>query len=148
MNTKEINTKKICSFYANDVHLGIMILPFIDKKLEQNQKIYIVNETNLENNISNVIKKMNLKNEKKQSILSLEWNNNKNEIDKINKEKSNATIFIIGSQKFNDENNIKIKEKQNLEIINCYNIDEISDSTQLKNKHDKILNSMGVKEFA
>lgn len=148
MNTKDMEKERICCFYASNMHLEIMILPYINSKLEKNEEIYLVNEDDLEETVKNVIEKINLKEEKKQKILKLNWNKNDTDLIKeINNENENALVIINGSEKFNNKIEEKIDVKNNLEIVNCYNIEEIEDIEEIKNKYTKVLNSVGIKEF-
>lgn len=40
--TNDKNIKKVCSFYASDFHLEMIILPYISDKIRENKKIKIV----------------------------------------------------------------------------------------------------------
>lgn len=148
MNTKDVEEEKICCFYASKIHLEIMILPYISNKLEKNREIYLINEEDLEETIKNVIEKINLKEEKKQKILKLNWNKSDAALIKeINNKNEDAIIIINGSEKFNKKTEEKINQKNNIQILNCYNIEEIQDIDEIKNKYTKVLNSAGIKEF-
>lgn len=148
MNTKDIAKERICGFYASDIHFEIMILPYINKKLEQKEKIYLINDKNLEESINKVIDKMNLEENKKKNILKLGWDNqNDKKIKQINEENGKVTIIINGSDTFNRAVNNKIKIKENFKMINCYNLEETEDIETIKSNYTKIINSSGIKEF-
>ena len=45
MFTKENNYEKICSFYASDYHLEMIMIPYINRKIEEQVDIEIIKET-------------------------------------------------------------------------------------------------------
>ena len=74
---KEENTKeKICAFYASDYHFEMISLPYINKKMEENNDVVILTENDLEETMQTFLSKINLKEEKKEKILKLNWKNN------------------------------------------------------------------------
>ena len=140
--------KKTCCFYVNEIHLEIMILPYIDKKIEEKEKIYLINETNLNESVNNVINKINLEEVKKEKILKLEWNNeNFQKLQEIEVEKEKAIVFVNGSEEFNKKINEQISKKSELEIVNCYNLFETHNVEDIKNNYNQIINTTGIKEF-
>lgn len=148
MNTKESSNETICGFYASEFHLEMMILPYINKNIEENKKIYLINEKNLNESVKNVISKINLDESRKQNILNLGWDDkNDKKIKQINQENEKTTIIINGSDNFNKKINSQIEFKENFEIINCYNLEETNDIEIIKNNYRKIINSSGIKEF-
>lgn len=139
-----INKKveKICSFYASDFHLEMMLLPYINKGIDEKQKIKIVTEKNLENSMKILVSKVNLNDDKREEILNLGWN--KSEIGEIN---NSSNIILVGTQDFIDNKHKEIMEKQfdNAKIIDCYNIEEVNGNMQnIINQHDKSLNTLGI----
>lgn len=148
MNTKDIENERICCFYASDIHLEIMILPYIHSKLEKNEEIYLVNEEDLKQTVEQVIERINIKEKDKKRILKLKWDsNNIDLIEEINNKNDNAVVIINGSEKFNKSVEEKLVLKGNLKILNCYNIEKIDNINNIKNKYTKVLNSVGIKEF-
>lgn len=151
MITKESETKKICSFYASEFHLEMIILPYINKELEKNKKIYIITEENLRNSIEVLISKINLEENRKQKILDLDWNNNyidklENIIKKSNEEE--YTIIVNGREEFIKEVNKTIESKNNINIVNCYKIEEIQDHMKdIVQNHSEVLNTLGIKKI-
>ncbi len=151
MITKESETKKICSFYASEFHLEMIILPYINKQLEKNKKIYIVTEENLRNSIEILMSKINLEETRKQKILSLDWNNNYiNKLENI-MQKSNEEEYIIivnGKEEFIKEINKTIESKNNINIVNCYRIEEIQNHMKdIVQNHSEMLNTLGIKKI-
>ena len=68
--------EKLCSFYVSDWHLATMLLPYINKKVDEKVEVIAILETNLKENIKVLLNKLNLKNMEK--------------IDKIDFDKTNA----------------------------------------------------------
>lgn len=148
MNTKEIDKKETCSFYANEIHLEIMILPYINQQIEKNTEVYLINEENLDESIFNVIQKTNLDNKKKKEILKLDWKNtNDGKIKEIKSKTNQGVVLVTGSQGFNEKINKDLKNKNNFEIINCYNLNKTENIEKIKENCSKILNTTGMKEF-
>lgn len=160
MNTQEEFLTKICSFYISDWHLVTMLLPYINKKLNEGVKIATVLEKDIRENVKTLLERLNLKVENESRILDINWNkistnknfNIKNLFSNINNE---VIIIVNGKREFieNANNNlIKYIEsnsiKQNIKIINCYEIVEFDGSiTDILDRHDKILNTSGEKEI-
>ena len=160
MNFKKETKEKICTFYTSDYHFEMISLPYIEKNIEENKKIFILTENNLENTINKLISNINLNEEKKKKILDINWrNDNSNkkieEISKkINKE-NDIVIFIKGREKYIEEiNNIfenflnNSSEINNTKIIDCYDLEEISEKMdKVLDKYSKILDIKGEKNF-
>ena len=47
MITKENKIQKSCCFYASDYHLEMIILPYINKKIDEKAQVTIITEKNL-----------------------------------------------------------------------------------------------------
>ena len=70
--SKNLKTKeKTCSIYASDYHFEMIILPYIEKNIEENKEIIIFTENNLEETINTLVSKTNLKDDKKKKILRI-----------------------------------------------------------------------------
>jgi hypothetical protein len=155
MITKENKEEKICSFYASDFHLEMIILPYINKKLEKNKKVIVVTEENLTDSIKILISKVNLEESRKRKLLNINWDNNY--IEKIEKIKENIksnqemSIIINGKEEFVEKiNNIISEEKTEkiIDIVDCYRIEDIKDHMQeIAAKHEKVLNTLGIQEI-
>ena len=65
MTVNKETTEKKCCFYASDFHLEVTIVPYINKKMEENKNIVIITQNKLEESIKILISRMNLKNKKK-----------------------------------------------------------------------------------
>jgi len=149
-NTKE----SICAFYASDYHFEMISLPYINEKIEKKGEIVILTENNLEKTIKTLLEKTNLNEEKKKEILKINWQNNdlqklkaiKTKID----EGKNITIFIKGKKNYihNVNQNIEkwISKNKKVEIIDCYDIEEIGeDFEQIIETYQEVLKTSGKK---
>ena len=158
------NIEKICSFYVSDWHLVTMLLPYINKQINEKANIITILENDIEENIKTLIKRLNLKNEEK--ILNLNWKKTNgikySEIERklkdLKKEQILNVVFINGKkeyidmtnknvEKFLSENKNKYKNI-NIKIINCFEVSEFNINMQeILHNHDKILNTSGEKEI-
>ena len=147
MNKMIVNSSKIekmCSFYVSDFHLEMILVPYISEKIENKEDIKIITEKNLQDTIEVLISKMNLEEDKKQKILNLGWNKENEDI----KEKSN--VIVIGTEDYIKQKNEEIKEMNisNLNIIDCYNFEEIKgEMNEIISQYDKSLNTLGFNKF-
>lgn len=151
--------EKICSFYVNDWHLTVMLLPYIKKEVEKNSQIITFLEENLEENIFSLISRLNFEEEINKRIKEINWKSNKvlkyTDITKsIKKGKNTTTILISGKREYIERVNkslekyIKNNEKLNIKIINCYEVSGFNKNIKdVLNEHDKILNTAGEKNI-
>ena len=134
--------EKIYSFYVSDYHLEMILLPFINNKIENNKKVIIETEYYLEESLKVVLERNNIKQENKNKILNLGWNlNEKRELE----DKSN--IIIIGNKEYIKNINYKIKENKfgDVTIVDCYKFEDLEgDINQIKNTYDFNLNTYGI----
>ena len=154
--------EKICSFYVSDWHLVTMLLPYINKQINEKANIITVLEKDIEENIETLIDKLNLKNREK--ILKINWKKSngikyseiKNKMkEKVIEDKLNI-IFINGNKSYMDitnknvekslqENSKKYKEI-NIKIINCFEVGDFNTNIiDILSEHTKILNTSGEK---
>lgn len=156
MNKNQKTKEKLCAFYASDYHFEMMSLPYIDKKIDEKDEIVILTENNLENTIETLLSKMNLRKQRKEEILNIDWKNN--DLDKFKKIKSDVEdnkdiiIFIKGKENYikNINKNIEkwTENAKNLKIIDCYDIEEIGENlNNVMHQYEKILNTSGEKEI-
>lgn len=156
MNKNQETKEKTCAFYASDYHFEMISLPYIEKNLEESKEILILTENNLDDTIRNLISKMNLKEDKKENILKIDWKNNDlSKFKKIKKdieEKKDIIIFIKGKENYikNINENIEkwIDKNSNIKIIDCYDMEEISENLdEVMDQYKMILNTTGEKEI-
>ena len=137
---KETIDKKCC-FYASDFHLEMTIVPYINKKIEENKNIVIVTENKLEETVKILISRMNIKN--KNLISELDWNNN-DVMQAIGKD--NLVIIINGSQKFIEDKNKHINEiieETSSELVHCYSFEEVKDKmVEIRAEYTGVLNNL------
>lgn len=146
MITKENKIQKSCCFYASDYHLEMIILPYINKKIDEKAQVTIITEKNLSKTIETVVSKINLSEQRKQEILEIDWKNNKNnQIGELINTKKEVAIFVIGSKKYIEKTNKEIdniNKIENINIVNCYNFQEVKNNmVEIVDKHKKVINS-------
>ena len=145
MVLEEKKVKNICNFYVSEYHLEIMLLPYISKKIDNEENITIITEIDLESTINVVIERINLDKNKKEKIKKIGWN-----IQNIENIIPNTNVILIGSKKFINEKVFELKERQveNLEIIACYNYNEVkNDMKEIVSKYDGMLNTLGINKI-
>ena len=141
---------KVCAFYASDYHFEMMTLPYISKQLDESKKVVILSENDLNDTINVLMERTNLKTDKKEKILKLNWNNN--DLEKfrtISENVKNQDEIIIFVNYINNVNkNIEkwIKNDVNSKVINCYDIQEIgSEMNRIMENYGTILSTSGEK---
>lgn len=154
MDKNQETKEKMCTFYASDYHFEMISLPYINKSIEENKEIIILTENNLKETITTLINKMNLNEGKKEEILKINWTNDDlNKFKKINElvnKQKEIVIFIKGSENYIKNININIKKlienSNKVKIIDCYNVEEISEKlNDIRDQYKKILNTAGEK---
>lgn len=162
MKYDKSHIEKICSFYVNDWHLTTMILPHVNKQIKENVKIITVLENDISKNMEKLLSSMNLKQETQDNILNIKWTSNlkykysemekyiKNNIGKEEK----IEIIVKGTKEYiqiMNKNIIKavskINHKTNIEIVNCYEVTEFNNISQILDEHDLILNTAGINKI-
>ena len=110
MNKNQKTKEKTCAFYASDYHFEMISLPYINKKLDESKEVIVLTENNLKETIKTLVSKINLNEDKKVAILKIDWENNDlNKFKKINEDIEKWT-----------------EKSKNVEIIDCYDMEEIS----------------------
>ena len=141
MTANKETTEKKCCFYASDFHLEMTIVPYINKKIEENKNIVIVTENKLEDTMKILISRMNIKN--KDAICELNWNNS--EITEI-AGKDNLVIIINGNKKFIENKNKDIEKilgNTPVELVDCYSFDEIkNEMVEIRANYTGVLNNL------
>lgn len=156
MSNKLETKEKICSFYASDYHFEMIALPYMCKSLEENKDVVILTENDLNDTMKTLLSRMNLKEDKKEAILNLDWENN--DLNKFKKIKSNVEnnqdmlIFIKGKENYIKNANQNLEKWtsriENLKIIDCYDIEEVTEkANDIISKYNKILRTAGEVEI-
>ena len=157
----ERNIKKFCNFYVSDLHLSVMLLPYISKQIDEDVEITTIFEKLEKEDVKKLLEKLNVKN--KNEILNINWFSNKQDtddkikrtVDKALEDNKKATIIIGGNEKYVLDNNYKIskyiegKDVNNIiKIINCFNVEEVgSYMDSIVKNYDGLLNTSGETNF-
>lgn len=137
--------EKVCSFYVSDFHLEMILMPYINKKINNNEEIAISTEKDLRETVEILISKMNINEENKEKILNLEWNRSEN----VPIEKS-SNVIVIGTEDYIKKMNEKIEDSkpERMNIINCYNFEDVKDNVdKIMSLHNENLNTIGFNKF-
>ena len=139
-----VTKENLCAFYASDYHLEMIILPYINKNLENDKEVYIFTQNNLENTITDLIKKVNIKEKKKKKVLNINWKiDDENKYKQLVYENKESIIFVKGNEEYINKvnNNLKdVKKYKVLKIIDCYNMEEIgTKAIDIVKNHKNIL---------
>ena len=119
MKKEDRKFEKLCSFYVSQWHLATMILPYISKKVKKGERILTILESDIEENIKTLIKKLNIENA--EQILSINWNN-------TNSKKYSDISNILKQQiDYNNSNIILINGCKDYRILNTSGEREISE---------------------
>ena len=164
MNFQKKLVKNLCSFYVSDWHLVTMLLPYINKSINEGVKIATVLEKDIKENVCTLLERLNLKTN--EQILNINWTRTNEKkyanickiLDKTFSEKQliivNGTKDYIERAKENINRYIdKNKEKlvninSKIKIVSCYEIVDFNGSIQeILDNSDKILNTSGEKEI-
>ncbi len=161
MKNENKNIEKLCSFYVSDWHLATMLLPYINRQVDENAKVITILEHDIQENIKTLVQKLNLKNEKE--ILEIRWTNiNSKKYDdiqdllkkEIKKTKENI-ILINGHRDYIEKNNANVErwakksESKKIKIINFFEVTEFNNNImEILDAHDRILNTSGEREIS
>lgn len=155
-----MSDEKICNFYANEVHLGVTIIPFVANAIKENNKICTLLNKNMNSEVESIISKINIDNNLKNKILNINWkksNSNEKDIKEYveNEIKNSSNIYVIinGDKKEIEEKNKYVEDikretknkNKNINIVNCFQIDNTEVNEGLLENYEKILNSSGCK---
>lgn len=152
MFTKEKNIEKICSFYASDYHLEMIMIPYINKKIEEQANVKIITEKNLTKTATEVISKINIPEKRKKEIMKIDWNNNNIEKLRKNEKNKEKVIFVVGKKNYiesiNKELNSLYEDTSKLKVVNCYSLEDAQNNMpQIVANHSKVLNTVEEKEI-
>lgn len=145
MITKECNTESTCLICASEYHMELILLPFLKSKMDT-KKIVIFTEKDIKKTIYILLDKINIKNEEKDRFKTIDWSRNDEKKLKIleqyqaNDEK--VLVILNGMKKYIDYIKNNIKEKRNIETVECFYIyDSDVDFENIRDKYSKILNT-------
>lgn len=139
--------EKVCSLYVNNMHLIVMLIPYIEKELERGNRIFTVLQDDLEEEVETLIDKVSLSDEKKNGLKNINWNKNYFPFNETS-EMEDSIVLVNGNydfiKKVNScmDNNIK-------KVINCFELDTFeTNSREILENHNKILNTLGEKNVS
>lgn len=157
-------TEKVCGFYVSNMHFATMILPYIKRKIKENEKIHTFLEFNLKQDVNTILGGIIANIEEKEKVLKIDWNNSEiykySAVEKKLKNISTGknTILICGNEKYINiantniekyvEKNIKKLKDVDLKIINCYEINSFTENIkEILDMHSKVINTSGEHEI-
>lgn len=139
-----MNKKKLCCFYVNDIHLITMLLPYINERINEGTQVITMMETDMSKSAKKVIEEIQGK--KSRSLLEIDWKSKSlsciYECDIKDK-----LILISGNEDFMKEaNKIVVNRKENCIILNCFEMMQGSEKLQeILDAHEKVINISGEK---
>ena len=137
-----MKNQRICTFFVSSYHLLTIILPYINKTINEEKDVEVILEKDITKSVKRYLKIVDLYAEQEEKILSLNWKKeNKNVFEK---ELSNTEIFIIGSQKFIKKISSKLDSKNTGNIIDCYYINKLEKINEINEKYDFVLKTYGI----
>jgi len=147
--------EKMCLFFASDYHFEMISLPYISKNLDKNKKVIMITQNNLEETVEKVLERTSLENEQKNKIININWKNddlNKfRQIKSAKDENQETIIFVKGKENYIENMNKNIENwinADNVEIINCYDINEVHNNVNtIAKKHSKVLSTSGIEKL-
>lgn len=149
---KENKTEdKSCLFYVSDYHFEMIALPYMKKKIENNNQVIVMTQENLEDSMKHLLDKVNLDSDDKKKIEKINWKEKSveeiSEIDTLN----NKVVFVKGTEKYIKNVNQKINEVsnvQNLQVIDCYDVNNVDESIiDITKDYNSILSTSGLKNL-
>ncbi len=156
--------KKVCSFCVSDLHLITMLLPYLNRKINEKEKFITILEKDLTEQVKLVLSRLTLRNEDRDELLNINWNSNevnqneviKRKISKVCKNTDKLSIIVNGSKEYIEEINKTIEKNvedndmhTRIKVINCYDITALDDDIkEILKTHDIILNTSGEKEIS
>ena len=130
--------EKLCAFYASDYHFEMISLPYINQNIENHKDVVIFTDEDLQVTIKKLLSSLNLKDDKKEKLLNINWSNN--DVEKFKYLKSisdDVIVFIKGKKKYINYINTNldnwINNLSDVKVIDCYEMDEVA-----SNMHDVV----------
>ena len=131
--------EKICCFYVSEFHLEMILVPYINEKI--NEDITIITQKKLRETLETLISKINLKEENKEKILKLGWNGEQDI-------KDNSNVIIMGTKEFIKDKNKELEGKNILSVLDCYEFEKEKDDIEnIVKQYKNSLNTLGKHTF-
>lgn len=139
--------EKVCSLYVNNMHLIVMLIPYIERELEKGRKIVTILEDDLEGEVKTLINKVHLPKRKKERLCKINWKKNILPWGKMS-ELKNKIVLVNGSFEFVKKVNECLGSGV-YRVINCFEIKTFEkNSREILENHNKILNTLGEKDIS
>ncbi len=137
-----MNKKKLCCFYVNDIHLITMLLPYINERINEGTEVITMMETDMSKSAKKVIEEIQGK--KSKSLLEIDWES-KSLSYLYECDIKDKLILISGTEEFIKETNkIVANRNESCMILNCFEIIQGSEKLQeILDAHDKVVNTTG-----
>ena len=152
MKLQDEDVSLICGLYASKWHLATMLIPLISKKIEEGEIITTILEETIEDEIKQLLQKINITKEEKTKIQNIGWvKSEKISEEQINVKDKKINVIITGNKENIDKNNKNLLKLLNkniinkyVNIINLYEIEQINDINEILKKYDYIINTSGI----
>lgn len=136
--------KSFCSFYVSEYHLLTILLPYINEQISNSKNIEVI----LENDMIEYVKKYLKRNEvfNISKIIKLNWKKSKK--DGVEIKEGTDIVVVCGKEDFIEKINEKMEESGKVkEVINCFNIESLSNLEEVVKGHDFVLRTNGLCEI-
>ena len=161
---KSNSIKKVCGFYVSSVHLVTMLLPYLNKQIEEQIEIIPFLEFDLRKNVETILSKIVLNEKDKERILNINWKNTKiqkitnieSKLKEKTKREKELIVLISGSKKYIKEVNEIVDKyfsnyrnnKKYITVINCFEVEEFDDDIrEILDEHEYIINTSGINKI-
>ena len=140
--------KNACAFYASDYHMEMIMLPYINENFKNKKNVYVFTQNNLEETIKHLVKNVNINNYIKEKVLNINWKNeDESKYKTLIEDKSESIIFVKGNENYIEKINKnlnQIKNYKNIEIIDCYSLEEVGIKTEeIRQNYKNVLMTNG-----
>ena len=137
-----MKNQKICTFFVSEYHLLTIILPYINKTINEEKDVVVILERDITKSVKKYLKIVEQYDFNSEKILSLDWKKENKEI--YQRDLSNSEVFIIGSQKFIKKVNSKLNVKVTSKIIDCYYISKLEKIGEIPENYEYVLKTYGI----
>ncbi len=136
--------EKMCSFYVSKNHLATILITYLKENLKDNEKLNVFVEDDFNNEIKNIIDKVNIKESRKRKILNETWKNK--DISKIKRIK--GLVIVEGDLEYIERVNTILKDNIKIKLINCFNLNDFkNNSRKILEEHKFIINTLGKRKI-
>lgn len=140
-----MKNQKICTFFVSEYHLLTIILPYINKTINEEKDVVVILENDITKSVKKYLKIVDIYAMQEESILNLNWKKENKEV--YEKDLSNSEVFVIGNQKFVKKVNSKLDVKNTRKIIDCYYINKLEKINEIPQNYEYILKTYGICEI-